>query len=105
MSGIRTLIESVKAASDFKTPDTLTPSSKTLNDVVVLILKEMIYFAGVLAFVSLLIGGIQFITASGNSDQAAKGKKTIIYSAIGILIVVMSYSILILFTNVIKNYY
>ena len=56
-------------------------------------------FVGLIAFVMLVIGGFWFLTAAGNDDQATKGRKTIIYAIIGIIVILLSYSIVFTLTS------
>lgn len=50
--------------------------------------------AGVLAFIYLLMGGIQWITASGDKDAVEKAKKKITHALIGLTIVFSAYALL-----------
>jgi hypothetical protein len=54
------------------------------------ILNLLLYMIGILAFVSLIIGGIQYLTASGDQAKSEKGKKTLIYSVIGIILTTLA---------------
>ena len=51
-------------------------------------------FAGVLAFIYLLWGGIQWITAGGDKDALDKARKRITQALIGLSIVFSAYAIL-----------
>jgi hypothetical protein len=46
--------------------------------------------AGVSATLFLIIGGFLFLTSAGNQEQAEKGKKTLLYAIIGLIIVVLA---------------
>jgi len=55
------------------------------------------YFLGFLGFLSVLMviyGGVLYITAAGEEDKAKKGKTIIMYAAIGIIIVLLSFAII-----------
>jgi len=41
----------------------------------------------------LIIGGFQYITASGNPEQVETAKKTIMYAIIGIIVCLLSYAV------------
>jgi hypothetical protein len=60
------------------------------DDLIAAILTLLEYLIGVLAVIGLIIGGIQYITASGDQAKAEKAKKTLLYSIIGITIAVLS---------------
>ncbi len=57
------------------------------------VLDWLIWFAGVLIFIYLVIAGIQYMTAGGNAEQAKKGQQGIMNGIIGIVIVVLSLAI------------
>lgn len=48
---------------------------------------------GALAFIYLLYSGVLYITANGNPDQAKKAQTGIINAVIGLVIIVLAYSI------------
>ncbi|RJO62263.1 hypothetical protein C4544_00210 [candidate division WS5 bacterium] len=51
----------------------------------------LVFAAGALAVVFLVIGGIQYMASAGNAEKAAAAKKTIIYSLIGVAVIALSY--------------
>ncbi len=48
---------------------------------------------GVIAVVMMIIGGIKYITSQGESSNVTAAKNTILYAAIGIIIVVLAQTI------------
>ncbi len=50
-------------------------------------------FTAAVAILFLIIGGLQYITSSGNKDRAEAAKKTILYAVIGLIVVALSYVI------------
>ena len=46
-----------------------------------------------LAVLFLIIGGFYYITSAGNEEQAEKGRKTLINSIIGLVVIILSYTI------------
>ena len=71
------------------------PSSETNIGVLVTRVATWItYIAGVAAFIYLVYSGILYISAAGNPDQAKKGQQGIINAVIGIIIVVLAYTII-----------
>ena len=58
--------------------------------------------AGVLAVLFLIWGGTQYILAAGNPQKAAKAKSTILYSIVGLVIVVLAAAITFFVTQVAK---
>lgn len=49
--------------------------------------------AGIVAVVFIIIGGVQYITASGDTGKVVKAKNTIMYSVIGLVIVILAAAI------------
>ncbi|MCL5410724.1 MAG: hypothetical protein M1324_02610 [Patescibacteria group bacterium] len=73
------------------------------TNVFIKILDLMLWFAGVLIFIYLLIAGIQYITAGGNPEQVKKGQQGIINAIIGIIIVVLSLAIVRVISNMFNS--
>lgn len=57
------------------------------------LISILVSLAGVILLVFIVVGGFYWMTAGGNTDQVAKAKRIIINSAIGILIILMSWAI------------
>lgn len=55
--------------------------------------KTVISAAGVAAVLFIIIGGIQILTAYGNDEKIGKGKKTVTYAIVGLVIAILSYAI------------
>lgn len=68
-------------------------SERTVGGLAARIIKLLLYFAGIIAVVMIIIGGYQVMTAAGNAAQAANGKKTLINALIGLVIIILSYVI------------
>jgi hypothetical protein len=58
--------------------------------------------AGIVAVLLIVIGGFQYMTAAGNEKQAESGKNTLIYSVIGLVIIIMAASIVNIVANFLK---
>lgn len=56
--------------------------------------KGFIQISGILAVIFLIIAGIQFLTAYGNEERLSSAKKSATYSAIGFLVMLLSYAII-----------
>ena len=56
-------------------------------------ISGFIGIVGVASFISLLISGIQFLTAYGNDEKLGTAKKTAIYAITGFIIAIFSYAI------------
>jgi hypothetical protein len=58
-----------------------------------LILNWALTLAFILAVIYLIYGGFQYIASAGNADQATKGRATIVNAVIGIIVIILSYTI------------
>ena len=57
------------------------------------VLNTIYGLAGALAVIFIIIGGIRYILAAGNSAQLTQAKNTILYSIVGLIIVILAFSI------------
>ena len=57
------------------------------------ITRVVISIAGAMAFLFIIIGGIQILTAYGDEEKITTAKKTITYAIIGLLVALLSYAI------------
>ncbi len=69
-------------------------STSSIEALITRIVSWILYIAGALAFIYLVVSGISYITAAGNAEQAKKGQQGIINAVIGIIIVTLSFVIL-----------
>lgn len=55
---------------------------------------NMAYFiAGVVAVIMVILGGLNYVTSSGDSGKTAKAKNTILYAVIGIVVIIFAFAI------------
>jgi heme/copper-type cytochrome/quinol oxidase subunit 2 len=73
--------------------------AKDPNQLIVKVINIMLQVAFGIALIFVIVGGYMYITAAGNEEQAGKGRKTITYALIGIVIIVMSYTIVLVVKN------
>ncbi len=66
-----------------------TDVTRLLNTIITWVLG----FAALIAVLFLIFGGIIYIVSSGNKERAEQAKKTILYSVIGLVVIVLSYFI------------
>ncbi len=67
------------------------PFEGNLLNVLSQIFTWVIAIAGIIAFVFLIIGGFEYLTAGGDPDKAGKGRTTITNAIIGLIIVAISF--------------
>ena len=84
-------------AVDIGDPTVFAPA-KTFNDfgsIVSVIVKNAFVFAGIISFVLLIFGGLGVIVGAGSGDtkKLEQGKKAVTGAVLGLVIVVLSYTI------------
>lgn len=65
----------------------------TLESDVTGIISAVIAVLGLVAVVVIIVGGIQYMTSSGDSGKVKKAKDTILYGVIGLVICVLAFAI------------
>lgn len=65
---------------------TLTNVNDLINNVIILAAD----LAGIIAVIFLMIGAIQYFTAFGNEEKANKGKTTITWAIVGIIVIILA---------------
>lgn len=57
------------------------------------IFNKVFLWSGIIAVIMIIYGGIQYVTSVGNPQATSKAKSTIIYSVVGLLIVIFAAAI------------
>lgn len=68
-------------------------SDKQLESNINTILTSIIGVLGLVCVVVMIVGGINYMTSAGDTNKVEKGKKTILYGAIGLIICALSFAI------------
>jgi len=74
-----------------------------ISDLGVLLERVIAYalgFAGIVLFVLLVVGGFKFITSGGDPKAVEGARKTLTSAIAGLIIILLSYLILLLITNI-----
>lgn len=69
------------------------PSDLSISTVITNVIDWVLALAGGVAVLFLILGGLQYITSSGNKDKAETAKQTILYAVIGLIVIALSYVI------------
>lgn len=72
------------------------PSAVTQQDFATSITTLINYFLGLLGLIAvafLIYAGVLMVTAGGNDEQVTKARKIIMYAVVGIIIILLSYTI------------
>ncbi|MBU6500503.1 MAG: hypothetical protein KGJ89_01585 [Patescibacteria group bacterium] len=72
----------------------------TFTSVVDSVINFLITIGIPIAAVMVLVGGFQMMVSAGNPEKISSGKKTIVYAAIGIAVILAGKSIIVLIKNV-----
>lgn len=75
-------------------------SRKPFGELVIDIVNYFIGFLGIVAVVIFIYAGVLWVVAGGSEEQVTKAKKMMIYASLGIIVVIMSYSIVRFLTSV-----
>ena len=67
--------------------------NKALDEVIMDITDWVLGFAGIIAILVIVYGGLLYLTSAGNEDQMEKGKKTLMWGILGLVIIGISYAI------------
>ncbi|MBN1258587.1 hypothetical protein JXA05_02420 [Candidatus Peregrinibacteria bacterium] len=65
----------------------------TLGQLIVKYVNFALPYLALAAFVGFVVAGFMYVTAYGNEEQLGKAKKILIWSIVGLLLVIASYSI------------
>ena len=68
-------------------------AGNNLESNVTTILSNIIAVLGVACVVVMIIGGVQYMTSSGDASKTEKAKKTVLYACIGLIICALAFVI------------
>lgn len=57
------------------------------------VIRVLLGFSGVLALLAFVWGGLQFVLSRGNADMVKQGKQTLIYAALGLVVLFTAYAL------------
>jgi len=63
------------------------------NDFVNNLINTLVFIVGFLSVLGIIIGGILYVTSSGDSSNVTKAKNTILYSIVGLVVAILAYAI------------
>lgn len=77
--------------------------SISFGELVAIFVQGVLGFSGVVATLFIIYGGALIAFGSGNEQQYDKGKKTITYAIIGLLVSLLGFYVLTLITNIVDQ--
>ena len=63
------------------------------TDLILVAIEYLSILSGIITVLFLIIGGFWYVTSAGNDEQAEKGKKTLVNSVIGLVVITLAYTI------------
>lgn len=57
------------------------------------VISILLYVAGTIAVIMIIVGALRYITSDGDSSKASQARLTVIYALVGLVIAVMSFGI------------
>ena len=73
-----------------------------LNESIITIINAVIGVLGLVCVVVIIIGGVNYMTSSGDAGKVKKAKDTILYGIIGLVICILAFAIVnFVITNII----
>jgi len=67
--------------------------SSDLNTVIKTIVNTLIFVIGIVAVIMIILGGISYATSQGDPTKVKKGKDTVLYGVIGLIVALLAYAI------------
>ncbi len=67
--------------------------TENAGDLIIKYVNFLLPYLTLAAFVGLVVAGFFYVTAYGNDEQLQKAKKILIWSVVGLILVIMSYTI------------
>lgn len=81
------------ASSEVKKAAGCSGGGDDLPNIVVNILNAIIGVAGFISVVWIIIGGVTYMTSSGDANKTKKARDTILYACIGLVVCVLAFAI------------
>lgn len=72
------------------------PTAVGINEITLMLVNVVniaLYVIGIVVFIYIIIGGIQYVTAAGNASKQTEAKRAITAAIIGMIIVAFSFAI------------
>ncbi len=73
--------------------DATTLFGGSFRTAITTIVNYILFFLGLIATIMIIYGGFLYITSGGDDAGAEKGKKILMYAAIGLIVVLISYAV------------
>ncbi len=100
--------EVLKCSSDVNTGTTIAgeslgstglTNSSNIGEFIIKLINASLPYLTLAAFLGYLVAGFLYVTALGNDEQLGKAKKILLWSSVGLIIVILSFAITQFFTG------
>ena len=81
-------------------PAGIPTEASQVGTLITFFIKILIFAGFLMAFIWLLIGGINYITSNGEPNKTAAAQKKIVYAIVGLVVIILAFSILTLVEKV-----
>jgi hypothetical protein len=82
-----------KAKSGLDSVNPNADKNVTLESQIQLILNAVYVVIGMVAVIMIILGGVSYATSQGDAAKVKKGKDTILYGIIGLIVVLLAFAI------------
>lgn len=65
-------------------------ANKSINSIIKVVVQILSLIVGVAAVIMIIIGGLRFVTSSGDAQKAASARNTIIYAGVGLVVAALA---------------
>jgi len=79
--------------ADNTKPNPVGDGSSDLTGNVTSVINQIIGVLGIVAVIVIVLGGIQYMTSTGDAAKVKKAKDTILYGVIGLIVVILAFAI------------
>lgn len=86
--------EAVEKQTAAKLDNPLGPKADNLAVIYGRVIYAFLGLSGAVALIMFIIGGFTWMTAAGNEEKVTKGKQTLLWAVLGLIVIFSSYAIL-----------
>ena len=74
----------------------------TVPGIIVRLINILLMISGTVAVGFIIFGGLMMVTSAGNESRVTKGKQTVIYAVAGLVVSILSFSIVAIIQSIIN---
>jgi len=71
-----------------------TGGEGSIRNLILRIVNFFLGFLGILAVIMVIYGGVTYVTAAGSDEAIGNAKKIILYSIVGIIVILLSFALI-----------